>query len=96
LPWARATRSLEEPYLRLGRRSLGYAFQVQLVSLRITPGNIADVTQAEALLSGLRGLVVADAAYISVPLREKLWELGLLLLTPLRKNRKGLTSREQT
>src|SRR5918999_1646527 len=68
----------------------------QLVSLRITPGNVADVTQAEALLSQLRGLVVADGAYISTPLREKLWELGLLLLTPLRKNMKGLASLEQT
>jgi transposase len=68
----------------------------QLVSLRITPGNVADVTQAEALLSRLRGLVVADAAYISTPLREKLWELGLLLLTPLRKNMKGLASLEQS
>jgi IS5 family transposase len=70
--------------------------QGQLVSLRITPGNVADVTQAEALLSRLPGLVVADAAYISTPLREKLWELGLLLLTPLRKNMKGLASLEQT
>ena len=68
----------------------------QLVSLRITPGNVADVTQAEARLRRLRGLVVADAAYISTPLREKLWELGLLLLTPLRKNMKGLASLEQT
>jgi IS5 family transposase len=68
----------------------------QLLSLRITPGNVADVTQAEALLSQLRGLVVADAAYISTPRREKLWELGLLLLTPLRKNMKGLASLEQT
>jgi hypothetical protein len=39
--------------------------------------------------------VVADAAYISAKLREKLWELGLLLLTPLRKNMKGLASLEQ-
>jgi hypothetical protein len=38
---------------------------------------------------------VADAAYISAKLREKLWELGLLLLTPLRKNIKGLASLEQ-
>src|ERR671915_486287 len=68
----------------------------QLVSLRITPGNVADVTQAEALLSQLRGLVVADATYSSTPLREKLWELGLLLLSPLRKNMKGLASLEQT
>src|SRR5919112_6647422 len=68
----------------------------QLVSLRITPGNVADVTPAEALLSQLRGLVVAEAAYISTPLREQLWELGLLLLTPLRKNMKGLASLEQT
>ena len=47
----------------------------QLVSLRITPGNVADITQAEALLSQLRGLVVADAAYISV-------KLGTRLTTP--------------
>ena len=32
---------------------------------------------------------------LSAKLREKLWELGLLLLTPLRKNRKGLASLEQ-
>jgi Transposase DDE domain len=70
--------------------------QGQLVSLRIPPGNVADVTHAEALLSQLRGLVVADAAYISIPLREQLWELGLLLLTPLRKNMKGVASLEQT
>jgi hypothetical protein len=31
----------------------------------------------------------------SAKLREKLWELGLLLLTPLRKNLKGLASLEQ-
>src|SRR5688572_24369949 len=67
----------------------------QLVKLRISPANVADITQAEALLSQLRGLVVADAAYISAKLREKLWELGLLLLTPLRKNMKGLASLEQ-
>jgi hypothetical protein len=29
---------------------------------RISPANVADITQAEALLSQLRGLVVADAA----------------------------------
>lgn len=68
----------------------------QLVKLRISPANVADMTQAEALLSQLRGLVVADAAYISAKLREKLWALGLLLLTPLRKNMKGLASLEQT
>jgi hypothetical protein len=49
----------------------------------------------EALLKQLRGLVVADAAYVSAKLREKLWELGLMLLTPLRKNMKGLASLEQ-
>jgi hypothetical protein len=67
----------------------------QLVKLRISAANVADITQAEALLSQLRGLVVADAAYISAKLKEKLWELGLLLLTPLRKNMKGLASLEQ-
>jgi IS5 family transposase len=70
--------------------------QGRLVSLRITPGNVADITQAEALLRQLRGLVVADAAYVSASLRQKLWELGVLLLTPLRKNMKRLASLGQT
>ena len=64
----------------------------RLLSLRLTPANVADVTQAEALLMRLRGLAVADAAYISQGLRQKLYEVGLLLLTPLRKNMKGLAS----
>src|SRR5919106_4986690 len=79
-------------------REYNYPFKLckqTLVKLRISPANVADITQAEALLSQLRGLVVADAAYTSAKLREKLWELGLLLLTPLRKNMKGLASLEQ-
>jgi len=94
------------PWAAWGRDSEGHWFfgfklhavcdqKGRLLSLRITAGNVADVTQAEALLSQLRGLVVADAAYISASLREKLWEVGLLLLTPLRKNMKGLASLEQ-
>ena len=95
-----------QPWATWGRGSDGHWFfgfklpavcdrAGQLVKLRISPANVADITQAEALLSQLRGLVVADAAYISAKLREKLWELGLLLLTPLRKNMKGLASLEQ-
>ena len=94
------------PWAAWGRGSDGHWFfgfklhavcdqRGQLVKLRISPANVADITQAEALLRQLRGLVVADAAYISAKLREKLWELGLLLLTPLRKNMKGLASLEQ-
>jgi IS5 family transposase len=67
----------------------------RLLSLRLTPGNVADVTQAESLLMRLRGLAVADAAYISQGLRQKLYEVGLLLLMPLRKNMKGLASPDQ-
>jgi hypothetical protein len=62
----------------------------QLVSLGITAGKVADITKAEALLSQLGGLAMADAAYLSAWLREKLWAVGLLLLPPLRKNMKGL------
>src|SRR5918992_477496 len=67
----------------------------RLLSLRLTPGNVADVTQAESLLRHLRGLAVADAAYISQDLRQKLYEVGLLLLTPLRKNMKGVARGDQ-
>lgn len=44
----------------------------KLVSLKLTPGNTADVTQAEDLLFKLRGLAIADAAYISASLHHKL------------------------
>ncbi len=76
-----------QPWAAWGRGSDGHWFfgfklhavcdqRGQLVKLRISPANVADITQAEALLSQLRGLVVADAAYISAKLREKLWALG--------------------
>lgn len=94
------------PWAAWGRDSDGHWFfgfklhavcdqRGRLVNLRITAGNLADVTQAEALLTQWRGLALADAAYISATLRQKLWELGLFLLTPLRKNLKGLASPEQ-
>jgi hypothetical protein len=70
--------------------------QGHLVKLRISPAKVADITQAEALLSQLRALVVADAAYISAKLQKKLWEVGLLLLSPLRKNMRDLASLAQT
>jgi hypothetical protein len=38
---------------------------------------------------------VADAAYVSAALRKELWERGLRLLTPLRKNMKGLASQAE-
>ena len=62
-----------QPWATWGRGSDGHWFfgfklpgvwdrPGQLVKLRISPANVADITQAEALLSQLRGLVVADAA----------------------------------
>ncbi|HZA25157.1 MAG TPA: IS982 family transposase [Dehalococcoidia bacterium] len=108
LPVSRHRRSAKvtRPWAAWGKDSDGHWFfgfklhavcdpRGRLTSLRITPGNVADITQAEALLSQLQGLVVADAAYVSATLRQKLWDLGVLLLTPLRKNMKGLASLEQ-
>jgi hypothetical protein len=61
------------PWAAWGRDSDGHWFfgfklhavcdrRGHLVKRRLSPANVADITQAEALLSQLRGLVVADAA----------------------------------
>jgi hypothetical protein len=64
--------------------------QGKLLSIRLTPGNTADVTMMESLLAGLKGIAVMDKGYISKALQEKFGRQGLLVLTPTRKNMKKL------
>lgn len=62
----------------------------ELRAVIITPGNIRDIEKAEELLQGFQGAAVADAGYISNPLRRKLWNRGVWFLTGVRKNMKRL------
>lgn len=88
-----------------GKSSMGYFFGFKLhmvcdafgrlVSLMVTPGNTDDRKYVLRLLKGLKGLVVADAGYLSKTLMLKLFEQGILFMTGVRKNMKRLMSSVQ-
>jgi len=85
-----------------GKSSMGWFFGFKLhavcdslgrlVSLLITPGNTDDRKFAFKLLKGLKGLCIADAAYVSKNLMKTLCDQGLLLLTDVRNSMKRLMS----
>ena len=59
------------------------------VEIRLTPGQQADVTQADALLEGyLPAAVIADKAYDSNPLIERIEARGTEAVIPPKRNRK--------
>ena len=92
-------------FARRGKTSMGYFFGFKLhlvcdalgnlVSLMITPGNTDDRKFVLQLLKGLKGLVVADAGYLSKELMIQLFEQGILFLTGVRKNMKRLMTQTQ-
>ena len=92
-------------FARRGKSSMGYFFGFKLhmvcdalgrlVSLMITPGHSDDRKFVLKLLKGLKGLVVADAGYLSKELMTKLFEQGILFLTGVRKNMKRLMTQAQ-
>lgn len=57
-----------------------------LLSFRLTPGNVDDRRPLPALATGLWGKLFADKAYLSQTLTEQLLPQGLRLITPIRKN----------
>ena len=62
--------------------------QGELLSIKLTPGNIDDRKPIPDMCKGLVGQMFADRGYISKVLAEKLLEQGLELITTLRKNMK--------
>jgi Transposase DDE domain len=82
-----------------GKTSTGwfYGFKVHLVindcgellSVMITPGNVDDRKPAPRLARRLWGKLFGDRGYISKELFDQLWELGLQLITKIRKNMKN-------
>jgi len=93
-------------FARKGKSSMGwfYGFKLHLVinnlgeimSLSITPGNVADNNQEllKKLLFDLEGICVADKGYIT-KLFDYFYENGLHLLTKPRKNMKKLPIKNQ-
>ncbi len=79
-----------------GKTSVGwfYGFKLHLVvndrgellAFRVTPGNVDDRRPVPDLTKGLSGKIFGDRGYISKKLFETLFEEGLQLITPIRKN----------
>jgi hypothetical protein len=67
----------------------------QLLSFMITPGNIDDRRVAKKLLKSLNGLVIADAGYLSLLLKEDLSREGIFLFTAVRNSMKRLMTNLQ-
>ncbi|SDY84258.1 Transposase DDE domain-containing protein [Nitrosomonas sp. Nm58] len=60
--------------------------QGELLSVKITAGNVDDRDPAPELARSLFEKLFGDRGYISQPLFEQLWEEGVQLVTKLRKN----------
>lgn len=82
-----------------GKTSVGwfYGFKLHLVvndrgellAFRFTPGNVDDRTPVPQLTKTLSGKLFGDKGYISKALFEALFDQGLQLITPIRKNMKN-------
>lgn len=81
---------------KIGKTTLGwfFGFKVHLIinecgellSIRITPGNVDDRTPVRGMCSQLFGKLFGDKGYISQHLTKDLMEQSLRLVTGLRKN----------
>lgn len=81
-----------------GKTSTGwfYGFKLHLVvnehgeilSIKVTPGNVDDRTPVPDLIEGLFGKLFGDKGYLSKPLAEKLSTKNVELITSARKNMK--------
>ena len=84
-----------EGYARRGKTSVDwfYGFKLHLVindcgellSVRLTPGNVDDRRPAPELVKGLFGKLFGDKGYISGPLFEALYGEGVQLVTKLKR-----------
>ena len=79
-----------------GKTSMGwfYGFKLHLIvddkgdllSFYLTPGNVDDRKPVPHMAKKLWGKLFGDKGYISQPLFEQLFDQGLQLITPIRKN----------
>jgi transposase len=63
----------------------------ELLSIRITPGNVDDRTPVCEMMKQLFGKLYADKGYLSKKLADKLRPLGIDLITKVRRNMKPVT-----
>ena len=58
----------------------------EILSCKITPGNIDDRTHMPSMTQGITGQMFGDKGYIKKELFEQLLSHGLQLITPLKSN----------
>ena len=84
---------------KLSKSSMGWFFGFKLhliindcgeiLSCRITPGNVDDRTHMSSMTQGITGQIFGDKGYIKKELFEQLLSKGLQLITPLKANMKN-------
>jgi hypothetical protein len=57
----------------------------ELLSLRLTPGNVDDRRPVPEMVKGLFGKLFSDRGYVSQPLFETLYDEGVQLVTKLKR-----------
>ena len=62
----------------------------ELLAIRLTPGNVDDRKPLSGLVSGLFGKLYADKGYLSKTLTESLKNIGIDLITKVRRNMKPI------
>ena len=82
-----------------GKSSMGWFYgfklhlivndQGELITFFLTPGNVDDRKPVPHMAKKLWGKLFADKGYISQPLFDQLFEQGVQLITPIRKNMKN-------
>ena len=82
-----------------GKSSMGYFFgfklhliineQGEILACQITPGNVDDREPVPHMTKEIFGKLLGDKGYISKKLFEELFQRGLQLITPIKKNMKN-------
>nr|MBP6986609.1 IS982 family transposase [Alphaproteobacteria bacterium] len=60
----------------------------QLMSFKLTPGNVDDRATVTEMVKNLKGLLFGDRGYISQKLSNSLKEMGMELVTKVKRNMK--------
>lgn len=97
---ARAKRNkVFQGFANWGKSSLGWFFgfklhliineRGELLAFQVTPGNTDDRVPVPDLVKDIVGKLFGDKGYISAELFQQLFEQGLQLITPFKKNMKN-------
>lgn len=88
-----------ESFAEIGKSTMGWflGFKLHMVidtqgnilSVNLTKGNVDDRIPLMKLIQGLSGKLFGDKGYIKKELAQELHELGITLITPLKKNMKA-------